>query len=248
MKKIKVFINKHPIISIMIDIIGFSLITIFILTTLSKSNSDSLSMAIHTQEPTVLPYVMSELDKQEKKKCTQALSEQANYLKKENLSDKFTFDKYKGTDFLTREPADLDLASNHYAREFRTAIRADLEYGVDFAGHYTIVSVGMTGWGHSYWIVDRINGKAYNFPYLPYILDYEEDSNLIIMNPKQVIEKMIIERPPYYEYGCGNVKIKDLLTTDLRPFYFLWENNKLKLLGPTDIKPPINEFWEKYFD
>ena len=182
------------------------------------------------------------------KECANAVSVQDQYLENEKLSEKFTFEEYKIGNIFTTTPADLDINSNLFAREFRTMLRRGLEEGVNFAGHYSIVSVGMTGWGDNYWIIDRSNGKAYTFPYIGYGLDFRKDSNLIILDSKSVITQAFEEIKPYggvcYPHGIG---AQGIMYTDLRPFYFLWDNNNLKLLGPTEIKPPINKFWVEYF-
>jgi len=181
--------------------------------------------------------------------CADAILAQSQYLEKEKLSEDFSFEKYVVSNTIITQPADLDINSSQSARDFRTMIRNGLKEGVNFAGHYSIVGVGMTGWGYNYWIVDRLNGKAYTFPYIQYELDFRKDSDLIIMNSKPIIKKALIEAESFGDicspYGIG---AQGILYTDLRPFYFLWEDNKLKLLGPTDIKPPINKFWEEYFD
>ena len=178
-------------------------------------------------------------------KCADAILAQNQYLENEKLSDKFTFEVYPINASFTAKPADLDINSSKYAREFRTKIRQGLETeGINFAGHYSIVSVGMTGWGENHYIVDRINGKAYTFPYYAGFIDFRKNSNLVVINPKQTLLNEIVgiennndRCSPAY---TGRISI---YFTDLRPFYFLWENNKLKLLGPNDIKLPINDFW-----
>ncbi len=181
-------------------------------------------------------------------RCSKGVLEQIRYFNNENLSDKFTFERYKVSDSLKIEPKDLDINSNRYAREFRTSIRYQMaNTGVNFAGHYSLVDVGMTGWGSSYYIIDRSNGKAYTFPYWAFLLDFKTDSNLIVMNPKDsFIERLQNSKGPG-EY-CDGRPFWSNYDIDASPFYFLWENNELKLLGPTNIKPPINEFWKGYFD
>lgn len=180
-------------------------------------------------------------------KCLEATQKQINYLKSEKLSEQFTFDKYKATDVLTGKLADLDVKNNKYASTYRTMLRDDLDKkGLNFAGHYSIVSVGMTGMGDSYYIVDRTNGKAYPFPYWAYTLDFEKDSNLIIMDSK---ERILGQMRDFISYSdnCAFALARNSTLVEQKPFYFLWENNELKLLGPADIKPPINGFWEAYF-
>lgn len=133
----------------------------------------------------------NQIDKLDKE-CSLTFLNQIEYLSKEKFSEEFTFDRYKTTDALKKKPADLDINSSNSARMFRTLIRQDLKNnGVNFAGHYTIASVGLTGWQQSYWIVDRSNGKAYEFPYAPHALDFRNNSNLLIIDSRDFILKRL---------------------------------------------------------
>lgn len=177
--------------------------------------------------------------------CLNATKEQVEYLKNEKLSEQFTFDKYQVTSLLNSALKNLDIDSNKYARMFKTRIREELEKnGINFAGHYSIVSVGMTGWGENYYIIDRNNGEAYTFPYWAYDLMFRKDSNLIILNPKDMIFREMRSMPDYID-NCGYKMAESSPLVLHRPFYFIWENNELKLIGPFNIKPLINKFWEQ---
>lgn len=179
--------------------------------------------------------------------CANKVATQITYFKNEKLSNIFVFDKYKITEIQTTNFADLNTNSNKYANEFRTAIRGEMDaVGVNFAGHYSIVSVGMTGyWTWIYYIIDRKNGKAFIFPYgTPMQLDFHQNSNLIIFNPKDTIWS-VMEQSSDYTENCEEVD--GPIWPDLRPIYFLWQNDKLIQLGPKDIKPIINPFWTNYF-
>ena len=186
------------------------------------------------------------------KKCSLAVLEQDEYLNKEKFFEEFTFDRYKVTGELETTPVDLDVNSSESARMFRTLIRKDLkDRGVNFAGHYTIASVGLTGWPESYWIVDRSNGKAYELPYAPYALDFRNNSNLLIMDSRDIILNRLNRMKGEYVSPCINIDrfdIDPLEITDLKPFYFLWQNDKLILLAPKTIDPPVNNFWSEYFN
>jgi hypothetical protein len=178
--------------------------------------------------------------------CLRDIVRQVRYLQAETLAEHFTFDKYLVRDTLKRPSADLDISRSKTARAFRTKIRQELqEQGVNFAGKYSLVGVGMTGWGENRWIVDRTNGKAYNFPYLAESIQFRKDSRLIIVEPRDIIlSKLKSTTEPhencYFIYG----KLRQM---DLRPFYFEWKNDRLVLLGPKDIPPPVNDFWRDYF-
>jgi len=182
-------------------------------------------------------------------RCFKGVSEQLKYLDNEILSDKFTFEKYIVANILKTEPKDLDASSSRYANAFRTSIRDTLkETGINFAGHYSIISgAGMTGWSSNYYIIDRANGRAYIFPYSSDLLDFKLDSNLIIMNSKPAILERLKDSK-FMEMYCDGRPSWNINDIDARPFYFLWKNNELKLLGPTNIKPPKNEFWNVYFN
>ena len=182
------------------------------------------------------------------KECFSAYEKQKEYLDNETLSKEFTFDKYKSIYSEPKILKELDLNFSKTAREFRTNIGFQLGDKVDFDGKYTIVGVGMTGWDGPTWIVDRTNGKAYEFPYQHYYfsLDYKKDSNLIIINSKEKIKEMHDEQECFYL----NITTKDdeiLGAYDLVPHYLLWENNQFKYLGPKEYTPAINYFWESYF-
>ena len=182
------------------------------------------------------------------KECLTAYEKQKEYLDNETLFQKFTFDKYKSIYSEPKTLKGLDLNFSKTAREFRTNIGFQLGDKVDFDGKYTIVGVGMTGWDGPTWIVDRTNGKAYEFPYQHYYfsLDYKKDSNLIILNSKEKIKEMHDMRECFYL----NITTKNdeiLGAYDLVPHYLLWENNQFKYLGPEEYTPAINYFWESYF-
>ena len=62
----------------------------------------------------------------------------------------------------------------------------------------------------------------------------------------------MIEKASYHKlekkYDCWSfieggrtIKIYDLI-----PHYFLWENNKLRHLGPKEYEPLLDLFWESY--
>jgi hypothetical protein len=180
--------------------------------------------------------------------CVQKIKQQLSYLNNEHLSDSFTHDKFSVSDSLTTAPKDVNTASLRSAAEFKTRLHEELKKeGVNFAGHYSLVAVGMTGWGANYWIIDRRNGKAYEFPYKATYISFRKNSNLIILNPKEGIMDAMRNMYDYTENCAYIANGYASLHTDLRPFYFVWKNNKLELLGPKNIQPPMNTFWKDYF-
>lgn len=184
------------------------------------------------------------------KECFAAYEKQKKYLDNETLSKEFTFDKYKS---IYSEPEilrGLYLNFSKTAREFRTSIGFYLGDKIDFDGKYTIVGVGMTGWDGPIWIVDRTNGKAYEFPYQHYYfsIDYKKDSNLIIINSKEKIKEMHDEQECFYLNITSRYDYDEILGAyDLVPHYLLWKNNQFIYLGPKEYTPVINYFWEGYF-
>jgi hypothetical protein len=174
--------------------------------------------------------------------CAKDLAAQKDYLDREAYSSLHTFDKNPSLNEMRFAPQKADPNSSIYARLFRTKLNEQLiNTPVNFDGSYSIVAVGMTGWGQNYWIVDRKTGHAYEFPYHAMSLDFKKESNLIIMNSKENILKLLNENP---EAGCYYYNQEKV--TDFRPFYFKWENSKLVLLAPIDIKPTVNTFWIDY--
>lgn len=174
--------------------------------------------------------------------CAKELAAQKDYLNREAYSSQYTFANYPSFNEMLFAPVNADPNSSVYTRLFRTKLNEQLaNTPVNFDGRYSIVAVGMTGWGQNYWIVDRKTGHAYEFPYHAMSLDFKKESNLIIMNSKENIRKLLHENP---EAGCYYYNQEKV--TDFRPFYFKWENSKLVLLVPTDIKPTVNMFWVDY--
>ncbi|MBU4480681.1 hypothetical protein KKG48_04550 [Patescibacteria group bacterium] len=252
MKSKKIFFSIIPALTLLL----FSSFTLVACTgeTTVKREERAEAESVTNEEETIVEELAVELTEEESEsqkteaeieaECIRKVSEQKNYLKNETLGDTETFEKYKVDDILQVAPADLNVSSNKFAREFRTRICEELAtQGVNFAGSYSIVSVGMTGWGENYYIVDRRNGNAYIFPYYAAFLDFRKDSNLIIMNPKEAILDAMSKKDDLE--NCYWLHQQEF--TDLRPFYFLWENNQLILIGPHDIQPPPNQFWTGYF-
>ncbi|MBC8031983.1 MAG: hypothetical protein H7Z16_18010 [Pyrinomonadaceae bacterium] len=125
--------------------------------------------------------------------------------------------------------AALNLNSHPLARKFRTASREQIkEEGVNFAGHYTLVSVGCgTGCSIS-GMVDSRTGKAY-FPkefigWTIIVGDYDPpdgeeqwtfraDSRLL-----RAIGRPNIGRPSEERYGASGI------------YYYEWSKNRLRLV------------------
>lgn len=183
--------------------------------------------------------------------CASDIADQRNAIKNDPLAKIETFQAHKVTDIFQGTLADLDTTTNDiYIRTFRTRIQEELKNtGINFAGHYSLIQVGITGGPNNYYIVDRINGKADIFPYASFFLEFRKDSNLIIINPGGeilgIMPSILSAKEDIWGY-CNQMGSYYYLP-DLRPFYVTWDN-----ITNTDTgsfyplgrhTPPINEFW-----
>lgn len=162
------------------------------------------------------------------------------------------FEDYPVDEQFVQTPAALDLDSNFIARKFETNIAYAIETNsANFAGHYTVARFGFTGVGTMLAVVDATNGKAYPFPYVARgDFSYREDSNLIIMDPLDWWRERFEEdlgflcMTPYVDHVSTWTDVEDSKKTvterywAVRPYYFVWENNKFKMLNPSTDPPP----------
>lgn len=140
------------------------------------------------------------------------------------------FDKYPVEKEKLFVPAPLDLASNPIGAQFKTKISEGYTDQPNFAGKYTIISWGCGASCGAFVIVDSTTGKIYG-DYLSekltdggasYGMDFNIDSNLIIINPSQE------SNPEYFEDMDEHVKENLKKEKGLYPTkYFKWENNEL---------------------
>lgn len=136
-----------------------------------------------------------------------------------------TSEQYPVGEMYTGKVAKIDLSNGFIATRFKGVIESAMKNGVNFAGHYIIATVGMTGVGDMLIVVDAENGKAYPFPYVSQTgFSFNKDSSLLVVDP---IEKLK-ESAPSCLYDQASA----------RPYYFVWENNKFTLIGPTDNPTP----------
>src|SRR5688572_15090772 len=173
--------------------------------------------------------------------CANALAAQALDLERDRQAAPRAFDAYPAPLVRLAKLADLDENSSRYAQTFRTKLRQALaQTGINFAGRYSIVAVGMTGWGNNYWVVDRRNGRAWEFPYHAAALEFRAESRLIVMNPRDSIAHML------ETMGGGCAYLNQQQVSDLRPFYFSWNDDSLVQITPPESPPPVNTFWVDY--
>ncbi len=79
--------------------------------------------------------------------------------------------------------AALDENSDKDARAFRTALNEGMKQGVNFAGKYTVVTVGCGTSCQVHYVVDRENGKVLDKVQSSMGARYSADSRLFIINP-----------------------------------------------------------------
>ncbi len=132
----------------------------------------------------------------------------------------------------------MDEESHAVAKRFYSYHVAALEKGVTFAGKYTISDWAYTGIGQMFAVVDVETGKVYPFPYVvDWDFDYRSDSNLIIINP---IESM----PDFDDFtDDADLSCDTKWYSNMKTYYFVFENNEFKLLGPEDLSGLQTSNW-----
>lgn len=128
------------------------------------------------------------------------------------------FEDYPATESFSGTPAPVELRSQPWAREFRTALRAGAAAGPDFAGAYTIALWGCGTQCQSWAIVDARTGRVYGNPFDSELgVEYRRDSRLLVVNPVEPGEIVWEGRP--------------------RPGYFVWDGRQLVRV-PQPPPPP----------
>ncbi|GAA4428056.1 hypothetical protein GCM10023188_11860 [Pontibacter saemangeumensis] len=79
--------------------------------------------------------------------------------------------------------APLDESSHRDARAYRTAIRKALHEGVNFAGKYTVVTIGCGTGCQTHYVVDRESGRVLYKLQGNAGASFTPDSRLFILNP-----------------------------------------------------------------
>jgi hypothetical protein len=146
-----------------------------------------------------------------------------------NATEYGTFDEYPVRDHYSGPIATVDEDSHGVAKRFYSYHVAALERGVTFAGRYAVSDWAFTGIGQMFAVIDVATGKVYPFPYVvDWDFSYQADSNLIIINPKDSM-------PKFHEFGPGaDFSCESKWFDDMKTYYFTFENNEFKLLGPED--------------
>jgi hypothetical protein len=178
-----------------------------------------------------------------KNECYKAVKAQNEAYKADRLAETETFDKYK-VPIYTGKLAMLNMdTSPKEVKMFKTTINGSIEAeGVNFAGHYSLVYVGMTGWGLNYFLVDRITGKGVPVPFLIGYVRTQPNSSLLVINPKDLVYSESYDP----EFACvhsvtGNFTESD---ADLRPYYYNWNGSEFIQIGEPATPNP---FWKEGF-
>lgn len=83
----------------------------------------------------------------------------------------------------TGKLAPLDETSHADAKNLRTALRNGLKEGINFAGQYTVVTIGCGTSCQQHFVVDRKNGKILDRIQGSMGAKHEANSRLFILNP-----------------------------------------------------------------
>jgi hypothetical protein len=114
------------------------------------------------------------------------------------------------------QPAPINLKSHNRAQLFRTRLTEGAAKGPNFAGHYTVVMWGCGTACQMLAVVDATNGQVAFAPFATSEgASYRLDSRLFIGNPPE------------------NLKLfpKDFLASqNISVEYYIWENDKLRLI------------------
>lgn len=90
---------------------------------------------------------------------------------------------YKVTDIYRGRLAPLDERSHTDARTFRTALQKGMKEGVNFAGKYTVITIGCGTSCQVHYVVNRENGKVLDKVQSSVGAKFSRESRLFIVNP-----------------------------------------------------------------
>ncbi len=160
-------------------------------------------------------------------KLEKQLSRDSIELPTDNLENASIYDRYRITEqeyynsgdyavpnMYRGKLAALDDKSHTEAATFKTALTEGLKQGVNFAGKYTVVTVGCGTSCQVHYVVDRENGKVLDKVQSSMGARYSPDSRLFIINPTDTTVN-------YKE--CQNCM----------PQGFVFENGKFRKVGTT---------------
>lgn len=95
------------------------------------------------------------------------------------------FDQYQlsRTDIYKAEPAPVVISSYPHAENYRTVLTKKAKDGPNFAGHYTIVTMGCGEQCQDNWLIDARTGKIHDRFKSQLGIKYQLDSSMLVINP-----------------------------------------------------------------
>lgn len=119
----------------------------------------------------------------------------------------------------TGTPESVDLSSYAGAKTYRTKLKEGGAQGPNFAGYYTVVSIGCGTQCQENWIINAKTGKIlHKFPSVIGVL-FQLNSSLMIVNPPDAQFKKAYEEHP-----------DQPLLGEIDTIYEVWKNNKFDLI------------------
>ena len=94
------------------------------------------------------------------------------------------------------QPAAVDFASYKGARTFRTKLREGAKQGPNYAGHYTVVTIGCGTQCQQNWIIEAQTGIILDSFSSIIGIAYQLNSLLLIVNPPDLHLKKAFEEHP----------------------------------------------------
>jgi hypothetical protein len=94
-----------------------------------------------------------------------------------------TDEAFRVEDTYAGQLAPLDAASHLDAAKYRTALQSGLKEGVNFAGQYTVVTIGCGATCQEHIVVDRRDGKIVDKVQSSTGAQFTPDSRIFIVNP-----------------------------------------------------------------
>lgn len=137
-----------------------------------------------------------------------------------------SFQQYSVSDYFQGMPAAIDLTSHPDSARFAGQLRAKLDQGPNFAGHYRLVSWGCGTHCTALMLVDLRSGAVHDGVVAELGLHFRVDSALLIVNPRPEEYFEIGEVPPWAATR-----------------YYRWHQDRMELLGPyfhaSAVTPPL---------
>ena len=97
-------------------------------------------------------------------------------------------------------PADIDLTSYKGARTFRTKLREGAKQGPNYAGHYTVVTIGCGTQCQQNWVIEARTGKILDRFFSIIGIAYQLNSLLLVVNPPDPHLKNALAKHPEHPF------------------------------------------------